>query len=85
VEGFRGRLVVKGTSLYLCHLILTTLFPQHYKGPCRRQAVLVQMKDRAWENDLENIQKEFQRHKERLCTAGNGLSFQFLISSPADK
>lgn len=45
------RLAAKGTSLSPCHLILATPFPQHYKGPGRKQTVLVQMKDRAWEND----------------------------------
>ena len=54
------RLAAKGTSLSPCHLILATPFPQHYKGASRKQALLVQMKDRAWENDRQNIQSEFQ-------------------------
>ena len=75
-------------SVSLCHLILATPFPQHYKGASRRQTLLVQMKDRAWETDRQNIPSEFQWHKETLCSAGNGLSFHFsvqVISSLADK
>lgn len=77
---FSGSVAVQGISLSLGHLILATPFPQHYKGPSRTQTVLVQMKDRAWENDLENFQKEFSRHRETLCSAGNGLSHHFSFS-----
>lgn len=72
------RLAAKPTSLSPCHLILATPFPQHYKGPVRKQSALVQMKDRAWENDWENILGVFQRHKETPCYRQE-MDFHFIF------